>query len=249
VRLIDKAIVAAKSAEKPRNYLGGSRLGVECLRALGYEYHHTPVDAGREFNGKTYRIFQAGHELEADSGKWLQAAGFDLRTEDRHGFQYGFKTAIDPETGEPRLAGHIDGVITNGPQIDGVGYPCLWEMKTTNNKNFMDLTKKGVKVSKPVYYTQMQVYMYNMGLSDNPALFTAYNKDNSELYFELVPFDAENAQWAIDRGVQVITSGAPEELPRVTSDPSDRRCMWCNWKQTCHKTPVTAPVSKPSWLG
>jgi hypothetical protein len=249
VRLIDKAIVSAKSAEKPRNYLGGSRLGVECLRALGYEYHHTPVDAGREFNGKTYRIFQAGHEIEADAGKWLQAAGFDLRTEDRHGFQYGFKTAIDPETGEPRLAGHLDGVFVNGPKIDGVGYPCLWEMKTMNTKNFAKLVKDGVKKSKPVYYTQMQVYMHHMGLTDFPALFTAYNKDTSDLQFELVPFDAEHAQWAIDRGVQVIQSQTPEELPRITSDPADRRCMWCNWARTCHKQPAAAPMAKPSWMG
>jgi hypothetical protein len=219
------------------------------LRALAHEYHHTPVDAGQEFNGKTFRIFHAGHEIETWAGKWLQAAGFDLRTEDRHGFQYGFKTARDPETDEPRLAGHLDGVFIDGPKIDGVGYPCLWECKSMNTRNFTKLVKEGVKKSKPVYYTQMQVYMAYMQLTDNPAIFTSYNKDTSELYFELVRFDAEHAQWATDRGVKVITSNAPEELPRITSDPSDRRCTWCNWARQCHKTPAVAPSIRPSWLG
>ena len=36
--LIDEALVAEAAAQEPRDYLGGSRLGVECLRALGYEH-------------------------------------------------------------------------------------------------------------------------------------------------------------------------------------------------------------------
>jgi hypothetical protein len=49
-------------------------------------------------------------------------------------------------------------------------------------------------LSKPVYAAQLAVYQAYMessvaGLSANPALFTAINKDTAELHHELVPFD------------------------------------------------------------
>ena len=52
-----------KDAETPqRDYLGASRLGVSCSRALQYEYTHTPRD--KPFSGKSLRIFEMGHALE-----------------------------------------------------------------------------------------------------------------------------------------------------------------------------------------
>src|SRR3546814_1143053 len=45
--LIDEAMEISAQEREPRDYLGGSRLGVECLRALGYEYHHVSVDPGK----------------------------------------------------------------------------------------------------------------------------------------------------------------------------------------------------------
>ena len=54
---IDEALAAERDAQTPRAYLGASRLGVACDRALQYEYLQAPVDLGRELSGKTLRIF------------------------------------------------------------------------------------------------------------------------------------------------------------------------------------------------
>ena len=51
--LIDEALAAENAAQPPRDYLGGSRLGVPCERALQYEYAQAPKDDGAEFDGKT----------------------------------------------------------------------------------------------------------------------------------------------------------------------------------------------------
>src|SRR3546814_10149692 len=45
--LIDEAMEISAQVREPLDYLGGSRLGVECLGALGYEYHPVSVDLGR----------------------------------------------------------------------------------------------------------------------------------------------------------------------------------------------------------
>ena len=62
--LIDDALAQERDAQTPRDYLGASRLGVACERALQYEYTRTPVDPGREFSGRLLRIFEVGHLLE-----------------------------------------------------------------------------------------------------------------------------------------------------------------------------------------
>ena len=46
--LIDAALSSDRDKQPRRNYLGASRLGVACERALQYEYLQTPVDPGRE---------------------------------------------------------------------------------------------------------------------------------------------------------------------------------------------------------
>ena len=87
------------------------------------------------------------------------------------------------------------GAIINGaPEALGLTFPMLWECKSLNAKSWKDTVKRGVAKSKPVYAAQMATYQAYMeasvpGISKNPALFTAINKDTAELHFELVPFD------------------------------------------------------------
>ena len=118
--LIDAALIDRNRRQAPRDYLGGSRIGEPCARKLAYEYAHAAVDVGKGFDGRTLRIFDAGHHFEALSIRWMRAAGFDLRTHRSDGEQFGFVTA------NGRIRGHIDGVIVGGPDV-GVSWPALWE--------------------------------------------------------------------------------------------------------------------------
>ncbi len=169
---IDAALVAADRVKAPREYLGASRIGEPCSRKLVYEHTRTPKDEGGEFDGRILRIFDAGHQFETLSIRWLRAAGFDLRTHNRSGEQFGFSV------GDGRIRGHIDGVIVAGPDV-GISWPALWEHKALKATSWSDLVKRGLEASKPVYWGQVQLYMAYMGLA--VALFTAMNKDTQEL--------------------------------------------------------------------
>src|SRR5690606_19135848 len=73
--LIDAALVTENKATLPRAYLGGSRLGQPCERALQFEFTVTPKDDGASFSGQTLRIFAIGHQLEDLAIRWLRMAG------------------------------------------------------------------------------------------------------------------------------------------------------------------------------
>lgn len=246
--LIDGALEAWNAKQKPRTYLGGSRLGVECLRALGFEWQRQQQGAPIAFPGRVIRRFQMGHIHESETAKWLRLAGFELLTQGVDGEQFGFKTAVDAG-GVPRIAGHLDGVITSGPME--LPYPVLWEHKIMNNKSWSDFMKRGLEASKPVYWGQVHVYMGYMELG--ACLFTALNTDTSEIGAELVPLDLQVAQRMSDRGVRVIEAARPEDLPRITNDPSDFKCKWCDHRDRCWGAPervVPTPTQdKPAWLG
>ncbi|MES9885187.1 MAG: hypothetical protein ABW140_00095 [Candidatus Sedimenticola sp. 6PFRAG1] len=230
---IDEALAVERDAQTPRAYLGTSRLGVACDRALQYEYLQAPVDLGRELSGKTLRIFEAGHLFEDVAIRWLREAGFDLHTETMQGGQYGFSAAGG------RIQGHVDGILAAGPESLGIGCPALWECKSLNAKSWKDTVKRGVTLSKPVYAAQIALYQAYMepkvpGISENPAIFTAINKDTAELYFEQVPFNGDLAQRASDRGVRILQAcDAHELLPRLANDPTHYECKFCPWQDRC----------------
>lgn len=253
--VIDKALVARREQEPEREYLGGSRLGVECQRALAYEYHKVPKDEGRGFSGKIYRVFDMGHDAEARVAEYLLEAGFDLQMFKNRDFedprmdapQIGWKLFPDEE-GIPRVRGHLDGVIHSGP-IDWP-YPILWENKGLSGKSWRSTKKHGVQKDKPVYYTQMAVYMYTMKL--NGALFTAINRDTGEIYPEFIETNHDHAVVSLERGRAVVKSESPDEFRRITENEDDFRCRFCDWRSTCHNAGNAERQSQtpevPAWL-
>jgi hypothetical protein len=238
---IDAALVAANQATPPRRYLGGSRLGHACERALQFEFVKAPKDEGADFDGRLLRIFGIGHALEDVAVAWLRRAGFDLYTRrggGEHGEQFGFSVAGG------RIRGHVDGVFASGPTIPGMPFPALWECKTMNAKAWRETSSKGVGVAKPIYAAQIAVYQAYMdasvpGVADNPALFTAINKDTAELHHELVPFNAELAQRMSDRAVRILAAtDAGELLPRIAAQADHFECRFCPWAKRCWALPA-----------
>lgn len=229
--LIDAALVAEQKTKPERDYMGASRLGVSCQRALQYEFTHTPKD--EDFSGQTLRIFAAGHLFEDLAINWLHAAGLQLFTRKQNGEAFGFSVAGG------RIRGHVDGIINGAPEELELSFPMLWECKSMNAKSWKDTVKHGVAKSKPVYAAQVATYQAYMegsvaGISRNPALFTAVNKDTAEIYHELVPFDAATAQTASDRAVTILrATETGEVLPRITLDPEYYECRFCSYRQRC----------------
>ena len=157
----------------------------------------------------------------------------ELHNQKANGGQFGFSVAGG------RIKGHVDGIITAAPAHLNLSFPMLFECKTMAAKHWKDCVKNGVTLSKPVYAAQMATYQAYMegsieGISQNPALFTAINKDTQELWFELVPFDAALAQRMSDRAVKIIqATEAGELLPRSFSDACHFECKFCSWQTRC----------------
>jgi hypothetical protein len=228
--LIDVGMTRVRGEEKPRDYLGGSRLGHPCERALQFEFFNTPVDSGKEFSGQTLRIFDVGHVLEDLAIKWLRQAGFHLLTRKPDGGQFEFVTA------NGLIKMHLDGVLVGGP--DGIPYPALWECKSMKDKKWKACVKEGVAKSHPVYFSQIQVYQAYSNLMENPAILTCINKDTQELHHEAVPFSPQHAQEISDKGARIIMAcQAGDLLPRIANQPDHFECKWCSYTEWCWSLP------------
>jgi len=225
---IDAALLARHRRQVPRDYLGGSRLGEPCARRLVYEVTHAPKD--RDVDADILRVFDAGHQFEALSIRWLRQAGFDLRDRGPDGGQIGFIAAGG------RLRGHVDGVILAGPDV-GLRWPALWEHKALGQKSWTDLVKRGLRLSKPIYFAQVQLYMAYLQLE--VALLTALNRDTLALHHEAVPFDAAEAQGLSDRAVDILRAAEAGELPpRIAQAPDFHLCRSCPYATRCWETPA-----------
>ena len=227
--LLDKTIVEKEQSQRiPRQYLGASRLGVECLRSLQFEIMDVKVDEGKEIEGRIYRIFYRGHQGEEWLKGWMAEAGFKIE-----GTQDGFYLC------DNLIAGHCDGIITAGPE-SFAPYPRLWECKVLGTKGISKLNNHRLKKAYPVYYAQVQIYMAALGetwkgLDSNPALFTALNADTMTIYAESIEFDPEYAQNTYYRGEQVIRACQDGfYLPRISQDKDFYLCKFCNWQNRCH---------------
>lgn len=227
--ILDAKLLEQHKSQEKRDYLGASQLGDECIRKIQLQYIKHEIDV----TAQNVRTFAIGHHLETLIAEWMILAGFDLKTKDENGEQFSFSVA------DGKLAGHVDGVIYGWPESlaernFGSRRHALWECKTLNSKSWSDTAKRGVLVTKPLYYAQIQLYMAYLDLTENPCVFTALNKDTSELYFELIPFDAECAQRYSDRAVQIIKASENDELlPCISSDSSFFKCKMCGFRKQC----------------
>ena len=223
--LVDAALVARNQHQRQRDYLGGSRIGEPCARKLAYEVAHAPKDPGRDFDGGILRVFDAGHQFEALTIRWLREAGFDLRDRGADGGQFGFSVAGG------RLRGHADGVIVAGPDV-GVRWPALFEHKAAGQKSWAEIVKRGVRIARPIYFAQVQLYMAYLGLE--VALFTALNRDTLALHHEAVPFEPAEAQRLSDRAVDILRAAEVGELPpRIAAAPDFHLCRLCPYATRC----------------
>lgn len=241
VQAIDSALAKRRNEQPVRQYLGASRIGEECERRLAYEFHATPKDEGADFKGNTLRIFDMGHDAEERMAEYLRLAGFELRTHRQSdGKQFGMSDAGG------KFKGHYDGVITGGPAVPGLKYPCIWENKGLGDKSWNDLKNKGLKASKPVYYAQVQIYMAYEGVEH--CLFTAINRDTGEIHVEIVLLNAVAAQSYIDKAVRIVSSANPEELGKAGKGLDDFKCKWCDYRRRCHAVASPVQMPQPSWL-
>jgi hypothetical protein len=214
--------------ENPRPYLGMSSIGDECERKLWLSFHWA---VKKSFTPRVNRIFRVGHASEADIISDLKSIGINCF--------YRFDDNISEMTGAigekqegfvdvaGHFKGHCDGRVNNVPEAPKTEH--LLEMKTHNDKSFKEVSKKGVKEAKPLHYAQMQVYMHYAKLTR--ALYAAYNKNDSDYYFERVYYDKGFAEDMVRKASGIIMS---EEIPACKFSKTWFACRWCEYKDICH---------------
>jgi len=110
------------------------------------------------------------------------------------------------------------------------GEEFLTEFKTHNYKSFSKLTMEGVRKTKPEHYSQMNTYMKQRGLRH--ALYVAVNKNDDDLYMEVIRLDENDANQKLDRARMIVHSKQPPN--RISNSPTWFNCKYCNYTDICH---------------
>ena len=203
-----------------RSHLGASVIGGECARAIWYGFRWFTKP---QFGGRILRLFNRGHLEEARFIAILLSIGVQIYQQDENGKQFRI-SAVGGHFG-----GSGDGVAVGIPDLP-VGQPCVTEYKTHNDKSFQKLKKEGVRAAKFEHYVQMQIYMRKMGIP--AALYMAVNKNDDEIWAEIITLSSPLADQYIDRGRQIIIL---QEAPkRLSESPGWFACSWCDHKPVCH---------------
>lgn len=203
-----------------RSHLGASGIGKNCARAIWYGFRWFTKP---KFDGRILRLFNRGHLEEARFIALLLSIGVQVFQQDADGKQFRISDAGG------HFGGSGDGVGVGIPDLPA-NMPCLLEFKTHADKSFVKLVKEGVYTSKFEHYVQMQTYLRKMNLT--VALYGAVNKNNDDLYLEIVTLDTITADQFIDRGVQLVfMRDAPK---RLNESAGWFECKVCEHRPICH---------------
>ena len=203
----------------PRPHLGASQIGSPCKRYLVYSFYWT---FKKKIPGKLNQIFSMGDGIEDIIVDSLKSVGI------KH---YGSQQRVIDDTGHG--GGSIDGIVSNVPGFE-TEEELLFEAKSMNHTNFLDVKRKGVEESKPVYYAQMQMYMGRLDLKF--GMFVSMDKNTSELYMEFIPFDEDSFDDLECIEYSVITATNIGEFPRISNNPTWFQCKFCDAKDICQSS-------------
>ena len=214
----------------PRLHLGASEIGKECERQIWYSYRWAKETT---FSGRMLRLFDTGKLEENRLIADLNSIGVDVRAFDlKSGRQFRMEL----------FGGHFGGSL-DGLCLGIHEAPKSWhvlEMKTHNEKSFKSLVDKGVQISKPEHYAQMQIYMgmsheQTIPLVGKPidrAFYFSVNKNTDELYTERVMYDPIEYEKNKAKAKRIIFSDKPS--PKISPDENFYICKMCNFKEICH---------------
>jgi hypothetical protein len=215
---IEDAYRKDEQADNFRSHLGASQIGKKCTRAL---YNSWRWSYTRKFPARLLRLFNRGHQEEARFLALLQMIGVQF-----HQPKGGGQERISDHGGH--FGSALDGILWGVPDL--MDEWVLGEFKTFNTKTFCDLVVKGVQVSKPEHYAQMQTCMARRGIFK--TFYMAVNKNDDDIFCQVVDFDQASATSYLERARDVIEMREPPK--RMSEDPSNFECTYCDSKMRCH---------------
>ena len=121
------------------------------------------------------------------------------------------------------IAGNIDGLI----KINGEKW--LFEIKTMNNGQFNKAQNESLIDANYTYYVQCQAYMHYMRLKN--CIMLIYNKNNSELYENIIEYNEEFSLMQVDRLKRLVWHLENDVVPEfeyLYNDPRNRYNPYIN---------------------
>ncbi len=212
---IEQKIEDGLIPQKPRPYLGMSSLATKCSRQLWYGFR---MCALKKVSPRINRLFGRGHNEEPIIQDDLRKAGVLCLVDPNNQPEFTHCSG--------HMKGHPDDLLRNLPDAPKTDH--LGEYKTHNDKSFKEMKKKGVKLSKPVHYGQMVVYMRKWKLTR--GLYIAVNKNDDARYYERISSDNEYADELLQKGVDIVTAEIP---PAKIGDSRWFECKWCDFYEIC----------------
>jgi CRISPR/Cas system-associated exonuclease Cas4 (RecB family) len=204
--------------EPPRQHLGASLIGHECDRYLWLMFRWAEQE---KFEGRMLRLFRTGHLEEPRLVEDLRAIGVEVHDKDPSGAQWQVFTLGG------HFGGSMDAALHNVPEA-----PKTWhvaEFKTSSEKKFLEMQKKGVREANKKHFAQMTTYMGLTGMTR--ALYIMKNKNTDELHVERIEFDEAEFKRIVQRAERVIKSAEPPA--RCAKDASWYVCKQCPMKDLC----------------
>lgn len=227
----------AEAEDDFRSHLGASLIGRECDRELWLSFRWSTI---KKFDGRMLRLFNRGHLEEARFIALLRTIGCVVKAQQEDGSQF----RISDHGGH--FGSALDAKVVGIPDLPP-NEQIIGEFKTHSDKSFKKLKSSGVLRAKPEHYTQLLVYMQKKNCKY--GLYLAVNKNDDELYGEILCLDSIG-ELAIERAGNIIFSDvAPDRLHNAS--PSWFACKFCDQNAVCYgrKAPErncrTCRFSKP----
>lgn len=179
--------------------------------------------------GRALMTFDIGSYLEPAVIDWLTAAGYKVEAGEHQ------QTTVEM-SGRVGI-GHVDGLIRWGNPYDDDWR--LLEIKTAKAKKFAELVEAGsYKAWNAGYYDQIQAYMgasqATPGVRDLfDCLVVVLNKDTSEVWCEMVRFDADRYAELEAKARLVVESEEIVPRPKEAKTQYCAHCKWCSRNAWC----------------
>ncbi len=197
--------------DAPRDYIGASSIGSECLRQIWFQFKGVKAEA---VPSKFRKAWAIGKILEGMIIEWLIKAGIQVEQTDK----------TYQADGMPYFQGHFDGIMTWRKKR------AILEIKTAKHASYTIFVKKGLQVWNPQYYAQIQSYMGMSGI--HSAHIIVLDKDSGELADEAVTFNADVYESLKDKARLIYE--APCEPPKINGSPLFFKCKMCQFNKVCH---------------
>lgn len=198
-----------------------------CERQIYFDIRN--YEKEQSYTYQQINTFEIGSQLEKLITDRLKDFGFILShiLEEQQEFNF-----------MPGLKGFADGIIENIENtflynFFNTNTRLLLEMKTAKDKNFQNLQRNKLKKAKIQHFAQMQSYLYAMSNMEEYkdikyGLYVCLNKDNSNLYFEIIERDLEYGKENIEELKRIVYNSTLPPKTKIF-------CNWCNYKDICKK--------------